>query len=53
MIIRPVKEKIMTITLLIGSDLSLGIITGLIIVNIGVFFFTSIADFSFLNANSL
>ena len=49
--IKPIKEKTMTIILLFGSDFSLGITTGLIIVNIGVFFFTSIAVFSLLIAN--
>ena len=49
----PIKENIKTIKPLFGSDFSLGITTGLIIVNIGVFFFTSIAVLSLFNANSL
>ena len=52
-ITNPMKAKIITIMLLLGSDFSLGITTGFIIVKIGVFFFTSIAVFSLFNANSL
>ena len=52
-IIEPMNIKIIVIKNLFGPDFSLGITTGLIIVNIGVFFCTSIAVFSLLIASSL
>ena len=49
----PIIEKIKTIIVLFGANLSFGKTTGLMTVKIGVFFLTSIAIFSLFNANSL
>ena len=50
---KPKNVKIKTIKPLFGSDFMFGTTTGLIMVNIGVFFLTSIAVFSLLKAKSI